>query len=69
MRFYQQRTVRVCIIWSTQHIDLSLLQQENFFLRSKSHFKSDLNGSCWINSESYFVEPFIDANLVGTLVI
>lgn len=42
MRFCQQRTVRVCIIWCIQHIDLSLLQQENFFLRSKSHFEIDL---------------------------
>lgn len=43
MRFCQQRTVRVCITWFTQHIDLSLLQQENFFLRSKSYFKIDLS--------------------------
>lgn len=36
-RFWQQRTVRVYIIWSTQHIDPSLFQQENFCSESKSH--------------------------------
>lgn len=45
MRFWRQRTARVCIIWCTQRIDPLLCQQENFCLRSRSFLTLSLSWS------------------------